>query len=168
MEVIAVGNKCSICSRDDCQQITEDILGGVTYRKIQEKYGCSIGAIHRHKQHSVIQPVPVLSEIDVTNQMQVMYRIDELNRRADQIYKASLKQDDRLNALRALRELREILELYSKLTGELSTQAIHQHLHITASPEWETLRHKILEALAPYADARMAVIRAIGEEISDA
>jgi len=163
-----MANKCSICSRDDCQQITEDILSGVTYREISEKYGCSLGAIHRHKQHSVVQPVPVLSEIDVTNQMQVMVRIAELNKRADQIYKASVKNDDRLNALRALKELRGILELYSKLTGELSTQAIHQHLHVTASPEWATLRHKILEALAPFPEARRAVIRAIGDDMRDA
>ncbi len=163
-----MANKCSICSRDDCQQITEAILSGMTYREISDKYGCSLGAIHRHKNHSAVQLAPALPEIDVTNQMQVMNRIAELNKRADHIYKESVKNGDRLNALRSLRELRDILELYSKLTGELNTQTVHQHLHVSASPEWATLRYKILEALAPFPEARRAVIRAIEEGINDA
>lgn len=85
----------------------------------------------------------------------------ELERRADSLYWEAMRNDDRLNAIRALKEYRETVSLYAKLTGELTKQAqvVHNHLHV--NPEWVSLRQTMLAALAPYPEARAALIDAI-------
>lgn len=153
---------CSICARDDVEAINRDIFAGIPFERLHEKYHASVGALHRHKKHTETQ-LMTAQPIDIADSNNVMLRIKELDSRADTLYKASVKADDRLNAVRALKELREIIALYARLTGELNTQqqVIHQHLHVT--PEWISLRQRILTALEPYPEARWAVVRALEE-----
>lgn len=153
--------KCSVCEHSSSEQITLDLLGGVSLRNVAKKYKLSLSAVQRHKQH-IAKQMPVTEGVDVAEPLSVMRRVKELDNRADELYREAMENHDRLNAVRALKELREITALYAKLTGELNAQAqvVHQHLHIT--PEWISLRQTMLTALAPYPEARAALIEAIG------
>ena len=153
---------CSICAHEHVEEINEMMIRGATYQQIIEKYGGSLSALHRHKQHLTAQRqnLPV-EAVDVTEPSLVMRRIAELDMRADWLYREAVKSKDLLNAGRALKELREIVGLYAKITGELNTQAqiVHQHVHI--NPEWVALRQTMLNALAPYPEARAALVAAL-------
>ena len=61
----------------------------------------------------MIQAEPV----DVTDPSSVMRQIQELNQRADMLYRSAVQANDRMNTVRALKELRELLTLYARLTG---------------------------------------------------
>lgn len=151
---------CSICAREDVEQINRDICAGVPFERLHEKYSASVGALHRHKTHLMSQ-IMAAQPVDISDPSSVMRRVQELEQRADGLYKAAVKKGDLLNTGRALKELREITALYARLTGELNTQqqVIHQHLHVT--PEWAVLRSTMLQALAPYPEARAALITAL-------
>lgn len=153
---------CSICSHEHCEQINEMLLRGIPYKDIIDQYGGSPAGLSRHKQHMLAQMHSDTAEAgEVMEPSLVMRQIAELNQRADYLYREALKTKDLLNAGRALKELREIVALYAKLTGELNTQAqvVHQHVHV--NPEWVALRQQILAALAPFPEARAALVAAL-------
>jgi hypothetical protein len=58
----------------------------------------------------------------------------------------------------AVREVIRIVELLAKLSGELKEQAT---VNVLVLPEWHEIRTRILDALAPYPEARLAVARAL-------
>lgn len=153
---------CYACSHENVEEINEMLLRNVPYKDIAEKYGGSISSYHRHKQHMLDQMRNAPVEIpEVVEPSAVMRRIAELDQRADFLYREAVRTKDLLNAGRFLKEMREIVALYAKLTGELNTAAsvVHQHVHI--NPEWVALRQVMLTALAPYPEARAALIKAL-------
>ena len=152
---------CSICARDDVEIINRDLFAGVPFEQLHEKYGASVGALHRHKSHTKTQLIFAQSESSENTPASVAQRIMELDQCAEKLYRESVKAGDRLNTARALKEMREIVALSARLTGELNNQpqVLHQHIHI--SPEWAALRSVILNALQPYPEARTALIAAL-------
>lgn len=153
--------KCSVCEHSRSEEITLELLGNAPLRSVAKKYSLSVSALQRHKQH-IARQMLLPESAEITEPLSVMERVKELDARADCLYNEAMRNNDHLNAVRALKELREITALYAKLTGELNAQAqvVHQHLHIT--PEWISLRQTMLAALAPYPEARAALIEAIG------
>ncbi len=67
--------------------------------------------------------------------------------------------DPRELILKTAQRLEGQLELLAKLLGELQEG---QTVNILVLPEWHALRAKILEALGPYPQARIAVAEALG------
>lgn len=137
----------------------EIINGHATLREIANKYGVSLGAVHRHKQH-IPQQLAVSHEAQkVAKADSVMMRIQELDQRADEIYKQATSESDHGLALKALKELREITGLYAKLTGEIQSGTVN---NIIITPEWVSMRSVMLKALEPYPEARQALVAALG------
>jgi hypothetical protein len=64
--------------------------------------------------------------------------------------------DPRELMLKAVAQLRPSVELLAKLVGDLDERP---QVNVTLSPEWQRIRGAVLDALAPYPDARMAVAR---------
>jgi hypothetical protein len=155
-----MARQCSICAHEKCESITLDILRGLPLRQVAVKYGLSTSAVHRHKGHISTTLTKYDDAKQVAEPGSIMKRIMELDSRADLIYREAIAAKDRNTALKALKELRELTTVYAKLAGEIQTQTIHQHLHI--SPEWLSLRQQMLNALAPFPEARDTLIKAIG------
>lgn len=151
---------CSVCAHEKSEAITLEILRGNPLRAIASKYGLSTSAVHRHKGHipSTLAKYDDVQEVAEPNS--IVKRIMELDNRADLIYRQAMGENDLKTALNALKELRELTSIYGKLAGEIQTQTIHQHLHVT--PEWVTLRQQILQALIPFPEARKALVSVLG------
>ena len=152
-----MSKKCSICEHVQLERINLELMNGIPLRTVAKDYNVSHSALHRHKSEHIKGAEEVSSALPVISIDKVM----ELERRADALYREAMRNDDRLNAIRALKEYRETVSLYAKLTGELTkqTQIVHNHLHV--NPEWVTLRQTMLTALAPFPEARAALIEAI-------
>lgn len=152
-----MSKKCSICEHEQLEQINMELMSGVSLRTVAKKFNVSHSALHRHKCEHIPHTEETPSALPVVS----IEKVAELERRANVLYLDAMHNDDRLNAIRALKEYREIVSLYAKLTGELTkqTQIVHNHLHI--SPEWISLRQTMLSALAPFPEARAALISAI-------
>jgi len=63
-------------------------------------------------------------------------------------------------ALQAIREARGNLELLARLLGELQEA---QTINVLVAPEWLSLRTVILQAVEPYPEARVAIVRALDD-----
>ena len=66
---------------------------------------------------------------------------------------------DLRTALQGVREARGCLELKARLEGELKDG---QTVNVLIMPEWQTIRTLVVEALAPYSEARIVVAEALG------
>lgn len=61
----------------------------------------------------------------------------------------------------AARELRAGLELLGKATGELMPDGSVTVINLATSQEWLEVQRRLLDALAPFPEARIAVGRAL-------
>ena len=152
-----MARSCSACVHSQTESISVELIQGTPIREIAKKYDLSASAVARHKKHLPQHLIQV--EGAQVQPGSVMARVQELEARADRIYQEAMQSKKQELALRALKELREVTSLYARLAGELETQSIHQHIHI--SPEWLSLRSVMLRALQPYPDARKALVEAI-------
>lgn len=73
------------------------------------------------------------------------------------LLRAEREGDLRL-VLMAVREARGNVELLAKLLGELDERPV---LNLVLSPEWVSLRGKILIALDPFPEARLALVESL-------
>ena len=150
---------CSICKREDVEKINRDLFSGCyTQQQVAEKYHVTPATLCRHKAHTKTQLIQA-GEAEPSDQLTAIQRVNELDDRAEQLYRACLKKGDNLNAIRALKEMRELVSLAARLNGELNQNVIHNHLHI--NPEWAVLRSVILQAIEPYPEARIAILDAL-------
>jgi hypothetical protein len=83
-----------------------------------------------------------------------------LQRRAESILRTSETAGDLKIALAAIRELRGVLEIMARMAGELRDTP---NVNLLISPEYQNLRQLIVEALAPYPEARRAVAQVLRE-----
>src|SRR5215471_12282252 len=120
-----MGRNCSICSHAESKSIVQDILNGVKYRVIRERYGVSPPAITNHVQHHLAEPLHRLAEAehrlneDVALVQPALRQIQYLNDQVRRIAAAAERSKDFATAIAALREVRHGIELLAKLTGEL-------------------------------------------------
>ena len=153
---------CSICKREDVEKINHDLFSGrYTQQQVADKYHVTPSTLCRHKAHTKTQLIQA-GEATESDPLTAIQRVNELDDRAEQLYRSCLKKGDNLNAIRALKEMRELVSLAARLNGELNQNVIHNHLHI--SPEWAVLRAAILQALQPYPEARAAILDALRDQ----
>jgi hypothetical protein len=120
-----MGRNCSICSHAESKSIVQDILNGVKYRVIRQRYGVSQPAITNHVQHHLAGPLHRLAEAehrlneDVALVQPALRQIQHLNDQVRRIAAAAERSKDFATAIAALREVRHGIELLAKLTGEL-------------------------------------------------
>ena len=151
---------CTVCRHEQTESISMEILvGHVPLREIAKKYGLSLSAVHRHKQHIAQQLVASQEAQKVAKADSVMQRIAELDQKAQEIYTLAFAEEDNALALKAVRELRGITELYAKLAGEIGAKTVN---NIIITPEWVSMRSLMLKALEPYPEARQALVAALG------
>ena len=124
-----MGRPCSICSHAESKSIVQDILNGVKYRIIRERYGVSPPAITNHVQHHLAEPLHRLAEAehrlneDVALVQPALRQIQYLNDQVRRIAAAAERSKDFPTAIAALREVRHGIELLAKLTGEIPLAA---------------------------------------------
>lgn len=157
-----MARQCTACTHPKTEALSLELIQGETIRGVARKYKLSTSAVARHKKHLPHELLQSSTAQALVQAGSVMQRVQELESRADRIYHEAMANKKQELALRALKEMREVTSLYAKLAGELETQTIHQHVHI--SPEWLSLRSVMLNALLPYPDAREALIQAIERE----
>jgi hypothetical protein len=148
---------CTVCRHDQRHDVEFALVRRESYRDIARQFAISKDALGRHaKEH--------LPEL-----LSRAYRAEEAARADDLLSQVEELQSKTLNlllkaeeagelraALSAIREARGNVELLAKLRGELDERP---QVNILIAPEVQAV---ILEALRPYARARLAVADALG------
>src|SRR5215212_3218222 len=151
--------RCTVCAHPDREAVDEALVDGTALSTLSAKYRVSEDALGRHKgNHLPAKLVIAQAAEEIAQADSLLNQVRDLQSRAYGILDKAEGTGDLRTALGAIREARGNLELLAKILGELDERPV---LNLNVSPEWLELRAVIVGALAPYSEARDAVLRAI-------
>lgn len=114
--------------------------------------------MRRHAEKHIVKAMAYAPNArEVAHADDLLSQVKALRTKAISLLLQAEKAGDIRTALAGVREARATLELLARLEGELPNQQIN----IVLSPEWTQLRAVILTAVAPYPDARTAIVAAL-------
>jgi len=148
--------RCTICQHPHRTEVDAALVNGDVFRTIAYRFGCSEAALKRHKADHI--PALLAKSQDaatVANADTLLDQVRTLQRRALNILTLAENAGDLRAATAAIREARGCIELLSRLTGELDERATVNVLVLSA--DWLAVRSRLLAALEPFHDARLAV-----------
>lgn len=156
-----MARRCSICAHERRGDIDALLLEGAPFRHIASRFGVSTGALQRHKaEHLPAELLKSREAEELASADNLLAQLRDLQQRTLRILEAAEgSKEDHLVALRAVGEARRNLELLARLT-ELLGPDTQVNLNVTIDAR---VQQVILDALAPYPEARLAVADALGE-----
>jgi len=146
---------CSVCADSRRADIDKALVGGVAVDEISRRYPpLSATAIRRHRAHLPATLAKAEAAAEVSRADQLLDEVGKLKNKAISLLLAAERAGDIRTALSGIREARSCLELLLEVEGELNRAP---QVNIVLSPEWARVRAVVVDALAPYPDARLAV-----------
>jgi len=150
---------CTVCAHADREAIDTALVAGTPLREISALYRVSEDAVARHAaKHIPATLTKAQDAADAAHADDLLAQVRGLQARALAILDAAEALGDLKTALAAIRETRGTLELLAKLTGDLQQEGT---VNIIVNPQWISIRAVLLDALAPFPDARVAVASAL-------
>lgn len=158
---------CTVCKNENRADIDMALLNNTPFRNIAGQFSLSVTALHRHKEkHIAGSLVKAKDAKEVSDADELLKEVRDLLTKAKALMKRAedgkgVKVDEEVRtALLGVREVRACLELLAKLRGQLNEGAT---VNILINPQWVTIRTVLMQALAPYPDARQAVASSLQE-----
>ncbi len=111
--------KCTICTHPRREEIDRGLVEGESFRSIAERFGVSLGALHRHREHVQDDVQQAIEAKAVRSGRSVLDRIRELNREARSLLEEARSKGRYAAAVQAIGAATRLLELEAKLLGEL-------------------------------------------------
>ena len=147
--------RCTICTHHDCADIDRALLAGKTAAEIGTLFDVSPRSVQRHKDnHLPAVMVKAAAAAEVVRADDLLQQARDLQAKALSILDKAEAAGDLRTAVAANREARGCLELLARLLGEMPDKPT---VSVVVAPEWVHLRMRILLALKPYPEARIAV-----------
>lgn len=156
--------RCTTCDHADRAAIDAALVEGtVSNRKIAAHFGVSEQAIRRHKaEHLPAALADAETAQRVARADTLIVRVDRLSSRMERLLDKAEAGDRFADAAALSREVRGCVELLAKLSGQLRDGPT---IYIN-SPQVQIYTTALLQALAPWPEARIAAARAL--ELIDA
>jgi hypothetical protein len=160
--------QCTVCSHEKRKEIERAHLSGTILRKIVEKYGISMGSLHRHIHNGHIDKelIKAKEEKDVLQADYLLTGVVDLKDRFDALM-VKAEKEKRYGAVASFgREIRQIFELLLKLAGQLKDAQV-QNITIMNNPTFISIRTKMLTFLDRYPEVKAEFIKELeieGEE----
>ncbi len=150
---------CTVCAHPERRVIDQALVDGASLRGIAGRYGLTDSSVARHKAEHLPQAMAKAQDAaEVAHGDDLLAEVRSLQARALSILDAAEALGDLKTALAAIRETRGTLELLAKLTGDLQQEGT---VNIIVNPQWISIRAVLLDTLAPFPDARVAVASAL-------
>ncbi len=155
---------CTVCASADVRAVDEAIVTGTPVRQIAQRYNLGEHAIARHRDGH-LSPALVAAEAERGHDhvQTLVDRIEALIGHAEDILQQAKVTGSAAQALGAIRELRGLLELFGRASGELQPDGPRITVNVLSTVEWLAARQAVVEALAPFPEARAAVGRRLIE-----
>ena len=168
--------RSQIAKHERRADIEQAIAAGVPYRRIAERFGVTIGAVKRHKAHLARETPQILAACSAAAWA---VRPEELEKLRVETADGWLRQIrmhhaklvaafDRLVAAgndaiaaQVSGQVLRALEMLGRAVGEIATHSVKVEASLVVNPAYWRTRTAIIQALAPYPDARAAVIAAL-------
>jgi hypothetical protein len=167
--------RCSICTHPDRAMVEQTRIAGASLDTIAAKYGVSRDAIWRHMSKHVSEdlraeylagiPLKELAEKAASEGVSVLQHFAIIRATLmTQFQLAASVNDKNATAILAGR-LTEVLREIGRITGEMGALAANSitinNTTVLNSPVFATLQANLLTALAPFPEARAAVVQAL-------
>jgi len=153
---------CSICTHAQREEIDRALAAGRTANTVlSSQFAVTEQALRRHKEkHLPAQLVKAQEAREVAQADDLLAQVKRLQIVTMNILRIAYDAQDLRTALQAVGQARQNLELVGRIVGELEAERV-QVAVLVQSPDWQRVRGVILDALAPYPDARLAVVEAL-------
>ncbi len=150
---------CTICGHDERHQIDVALVRRDAYRHIARRFDVSTRSLQRHaKEHIPGLLVKAREAEEIAEATDLLADITRLRDSAFDLLDRAERSFEWKAQVAAIREARENIRILAELQGRLATQGTTT---IINSPEYLEVRALIVQALGPYPDARLAVVRAL-------
>ncbi len=157
---------CTICSHAERDAIDKALVTAEPLRSIAQRFATSATALHRHKAAHLPAVLAAAQEAqEAAHGDDLLAQVRALQDKALAILDKAEAAGQLNVALQGVREARGCLELLARLLGEL--QETGPTVNVLVMPEWVAMRTRLLAALDPYPDARLAAAAAM-HEVPDA
>ncbi len=155
-----MGRVCTVCTHRDKGAIDKALaLGEAANRRIASQYGVSEIAVRRHaSRHLPASLVEAAGAEQMRKALDVLGQLRAVNAASHQVLKQAREAKDHELTLRAIDRVMKQIELQAKLLGDLDDRPV---LNVVVTPEWVALRTRMVSVLAPYPEARAALVEAI-------
>lgn len=150
---------CSVCAHYERHAINLALVRREPYRTIADRHGLSQTSLKRHSQDHI--PQLLLKAYEGIERDDAEGLLGELSRvKADvhRLKERAEEEGDLRTALAGCDKALKALELQAKVEQLIQTSPT---LNLRVNPEYLEVRALIVQALDPYPDARMSVVRAL-------
>ncbi len=151
---------CTVCTHPERQAIDKALVSGKSASETSALFRVSPDAVQRHKAHIGPRLVKAQEAREVAEATDLLGEVRSLRKKAYAILLKAEAAGDYRTALAGIREARACLELLAELEGELNRRP---QVNVLVTPEWVALRARIVAALVPYPEARLALAAALDE-----
>jgi hypothetical protein len=159
-----VPQPCTICTHPERAAIDQALVGDAVNRRLAQQYDLTEQAIRRHKaEHLPDALVQAGAAQEVARADVLISQVEGLRNKAVAILLKAEKAGELRTALMAIREAREILALLLEVEGRLDRRPVN----ILVAPQWLELRAVLIQTLAPFPEARVAVVEALQAHAPD-
>jgi hypothetical protein len=164
------GPACTVCRHPQRGAVELCLLRGVPARTIARRFALSRDAVGRHRRNHLAAALDQAlknrrPDVD-TDGLRELERTDLLGHLVGLRTRLFIQLDaaEKLGTWRDVATLHErilaLLKAEADLLGELGSRTV-QHVHLALTPEWLAVRAAIVQALAPFPEARRAVAAAL-------
>jgi hypothetical protein len=146
---------CTVCVHGDRPAVDQALVNHRPYRNIAAQFRLSTSALVRHHDDHLPEALTkAKAAADVAQADDLLAQLRALRSKAMALLLAAEKSGDIRTALAGVREARVTLELLLELSQRIDRRPT---LNLLVAPEWLATRSALLDALAPYPEARSAV-----------
>jgi len=156
---------CTVCAHEEREAIDSCLVGGVPYRTISKRHeGVSPSSLSRHRAHVTAAIIPLGSGTETGTRADggtLLAQLRGLYSRVEGILSRAEADGRPSTALAAIKEARAILETVARVTGELDERPVTNVINLHTDEEFVAVQRRLLAALAPYPQARIAAAEAL-------
>jgi hypothetical protein len=171
-----VARVCTVCRHPSRTEIDRQLAAGASFRGLSAVFRVSEDALRRHKERHLPAALAKAYEQDaLADVLDLAYQLKAVNGATIGVLADARNQRQPALVLAAADRVLRQLEFYARIVGQLrdgqAAASAQVNVLLAPSAEWLEVRTAVLDALAPYPDARAAVaarLRAVsGEDGTD-
>ncbi len=148
---------CTICTHNEHHVINVELVSRTSYRDIARHYGVSKDALKRHSEEHIPQLLVEASE--ATRKAKADDLLEELSKIAENLERLSdlaEENEDYRTAISAQATLLKRVDLLARVREIIKEGTT---VNVLMNPQWIEVRTAMMDALADFPEARVAVAR---------
>lgn len=153
---------CTVCTHRSVRSIDAALLAGDKRATIATRHGVSRDAVGRHARgHLATGSLVVAERSDERRLDDLDLRLQQLEAILTTVIDDAMKSGKVNTLIAAIRECRQTVEVIGKVRGAISERPT---VNVLALPSFTDATQRILAALGPWPDARLAVAAALSDQ----